>query len=201
MSTELSPAGVDIPQSFPTHNALSSAPEPKGSYRWLRSLLSPTMSNDLEVRIERSRPAPYRSRGEQLIGRTLDEYGISFLYEPKVTLPLPDFPRTLRPDFYLLDHNTFVEYFGRIGNQDYDLRTQQKLEIYAANDMNLIPIYPWNLVDDWPNYMLDRLRTRVPTQTRYPASRPYPVQSKTRYAGQTGSRSPTHRMPRNLYRR
>lgn len=190
-----------MPQSFPTHNALSSAPEPKGSYRWLRSLLPATMSNDLEIRIERSNPAPYRSRGEHIIGRTLDEYGIPFLYEPKVTLPLPNTTRTLRPDFYLLDHNTFVEYFGRVGNHDYDFRTQQELDIYKANDMNLIPIYPWHLVEDWPNYLLDRLRTPVTSQTCYPTSRPYSVQSKPRYAAQNGSRSPTHRMSRKTYRR
>jgi len=100
----------------------------------------------------------YRSDGERRIAATLEQYAIPFVYEQPVRIQANGRTKTLRPDFYLPEFNLYIEYFGRVGNQDYDLRTAEKQAAYAAKNLNLLPVYPWDLIQDWPNYLLDRLR-------------------------------------------
>lgn len=126
-----------------------------------------------------SDPDLYRSVGERRIAATLEEYAIPFVYEQTIQVQANGGTKTLRPDFYLPEFNLYIEYFGRVGNQDYDIRTAEKKAVYAANHLNLIPVYPWDLMQDWPNYLLDRLRrppyrdTRTNNPTRHdPAPSP-----------------------------
>ena len=91
------------------------------------------MQEHLEEKIRTQTADRFRSRGERHIAGTLDDYGIPFIYEPRVTVNDNGKTRTFRPDFYLPEFNLYIEYYGRIGNQDYDLRTSKKQAAYAAS--------------------------------------------------------------------
>jgi len=107
----------------------------------------------------------YKSEGERRIAQTLNQYGIPFIYEPKLPLKTDNRPTTLRPDFYLPQHNLYIEFYGRAGNQDYDKRTEHKQRTYAENNVKVLSIYPWDLVQNWPGYLIDRLHNRsIPTK-------------------------------------
>ncbi len=115
------------------------------------------MQGGLEERIGGAAQDRFRSRGERHIAATLNKYGIPFLYEPRVAVNDNGKRRELRPDFYLPEFNLYVEFYGRVGNEDYDIRTARKKTIYAANNLNVVSVYPWHLVQDWPNYLFKHL--------------------------------------------
>jgi hypothetical protein len=147
------------------------------------------MTEGLEGKIGKATGNRFRSEGERRIAATLDQYGIPFVYEQKVTVNDNGKTRNLRPDFYLPEHDSYIEFYGRVGNQDYDLRTAKKKAAYAANNINVIPLYPWDLLEDWPNYLFNRLPTRPTLQYKSPPIRRYgPVQTNSGYF----PRSPRH---------
>ena len=129
------------------------------------------MQSGLENKVSEKASDRFRSEGERRIAATLGQYGIPFVYDQPVTLRYQDRTRAFRPDFYLPEFNLYIEYYGRVGNQNYDLRTIDKQTAYAANNLNVIPLYPWDLIQDWPNYLLDRLpnpNTRTAPTMRKP---------------------------------
>ena len=157
---------------------------------------------ELEKKIKAEGSQAFRSEGERRIAATLNQYGIPFVYEKKVPVYDNGKIRTLRPDFYLPELNLYIEYYGRVGNQDYDLRTAKKQAAYAANNMNVIPLYPWDLLENWPNYLFDRLPTSsTPQRSRPVPSRQYgPAQAKPRYAKRTPSTPRYRASPRSSHR-
>ena len=156
------------------------------------------MQSGLEDKVSEKTSDKFRSEGERRIAATLDQYGIPFVYDQPVALRYQDRTRAFRPDFYLPEFNLYIEYYGRVGNQNYDLRTTDKQTAYAANNLDVISLYPWNLIQDWPNCLLNRLRhppsqsdqsQRTPTYnpTRNPAYRT-PHHSLSRSYGRTPRR-------------
>ena len=123
----------------------------------------------------------YRSQGEKRIAATLDQYGIPFVYEQRVRIQYNGRTQTLRPDFYLPEFNLYIEYYGRVGNQDYDLRTAEKQAAYAANNLNVISLYPWDLVLNWPNHLLDRIRNPASQTSRTQSTAPYKTTGNPSY--------------------
>ncbi len=113
-------------------------------------------SHNLEERIK-PELARLKSAGERQIAATLTEYGIPYVYEPTIHVNDNGINKRLRPDFYLPNHNLIVEYFGRIGNQNYDQRTQKKLTLYRQNNIEVLPVYPWTFHQDWPSHLLHRV--------------------------------------------
>lgn len=159
------------------------------------------MQGELEERIGAGTQDRFRSRGERYIAGTLDDYGIPFIYEQRVTVNDNGKTRTLRPDFYLPEFNLYIEYYGRVTNLDYDLRTAKKQAAYAANNLNVISLYPWNLIQDWPNNLFERLPippNHYPLKIR---NRGYaPVQSRPQYVIRSPSAPRYHPSPRSSYR-
>ena len=137
------------------------------------------MPPNLEHKVAGNTPAKYRSEGERRIASVLDQYGIPFVYEPSLHISAQNRPRLYRPDFYLPTHNLYVEYFGRVGNHDYDQRTTQKLAAYEANNLNVLPLFPWHLAQNWPNELLDQLRSPDPIRRQHHPARQYPVSPNT----------------------
>ena len=159
------------------------------------------MPEGLEDKIGTRSTHKLRSEGERRIAATLDQYGIPFLYEQRVIVNDNGKVRTLRPDFYLPEFNLYIEYYGRVGNQDYDLRTAQKQAAYAANNLKVIDVYPWNLVQDWPNYLFKRLPTWPTRRSRTPPIKRYsPAQIKPRYTRHPFSTQRYRLSPRTPYR-
>ena len=159
------------------------------------------MLHNLENVVTRNARNPFKSEGEKRVAATLEKYGIRYEYDRPVWVDDGSKVRRLRPDFYLPDFNLFIEYYGRVGNQDYDIRTANKKAAYAANNLHVISLYPWNLIQDWPNYLFDRLP--IPPNHRplmSPSKRYAPVQSKPRYSVQNPSISRYHPSPRSSYR-
>lgn len=115
------------------------------------------MLGGLEGRVETTSTDRFRSEGERRVAATLDRYGIPFVYEQSVTVNDNGKTRTLRPDFYLPHLGVYIEYYGRAGDADYDLRTSRKEAAYAANGIRVLPVYPWDLCQDWPGSLLNYL--------------------------------------------
>jgi hypothetical protein len=153
------------------------------------------------IRTENQTADRFRSRGERHIAGTLDDYGIPFIYEPRVTVNDNGKNRTLRPDFYLPEFNLYIEYYGRVGNQDYDIRTAIKKAAYAANNLHVISLYPWDLIQDWPDNLFKRLPlppNHYPLRIR---NREYShVQSRPQYGIRSPSTSRYRHSPRSSYR-
>ncbi len=104
----------------------------------------------------------FKSQGERLIAQTLDNYAIPFIYERPITINDGDSRRTLYPDFYLTGFDIYIEYYGRAGNAAYDRRTNRKQAVYQTNGIRVIPIYPWDLCQDWPANLMAALPTGDP---------------------------------------
>lgn len=155
----------------------------------------------LEARLEPERKHTFRSEGERRIAATLDEYGIPFVYEMRVPINDNGKSRTLRPDFYLPEFNLYIEYYGRVGNRAYDLRISQKQALYAANDLDVLPVYPWDLIQRWPEYLLEHL-TSPTTQRRstYAASGIRRLRTRTMYQPAAPRKRPYDRIATSRYR-
>jgi len=115
------------------------------------------MPTDLETRVETDLKIQFKSEGERRIAQTLNTYGIPFIYEPQLTFKFNETSKRLRPDFYLPKQKLYIEYYGRIGNPQYDQRTQTKNEIYQANKINILPLYPWDLCTNWPAKLITEI--------------------------------------------
>ena len=111
------------------------------------------MIDSLENRIKNK----YRSNGEKIIANMLDQYRISFVYEPDIYLKEGNKRYIWHPDFYLPEYQTIVEYFGMQGDDDYDNGTKRKKKFYHQNHYNLIPVYPETLRKDYQTYILKSL--------------------------------------------
>jgi hypothetical protein len=79
------------------------------------------------------------SIGEKTIDDFLYEHGIDHEKEP----PYPDC--NYRADFKVGD--TIIEYFGMIGNPEYDERMKEKFSICKDKNIKLIALYPKDLKD------------------------------------------------------
>ncbi len=47
----------------------------------------------------------------------------------------------IRPDFYLIDYDIYIEYWGMAGNEDYDSKTEWKKSKYKKYNKRLINLY------------------------------------------------------------
>ena len=130
-----------------------------------------------------ARERAFRSEGERKVAAALGQYGIPYVYEQELPIRDSHRIRRLKPDFHLPTVNAYVEYFGRAGNDSYDRRTQQKMRLYTANRITVIPIYPWDLCRSWPRPLYDGL-DRI-TTSREPQRTAQDGYARAAYAGAT----------------
>ena len=74
----------------------------------------------------------------------------------------------LRPDFFLPEYKIYVEYWGLIGDKNYDEKRKLKRKAYLENDIDFIDIYPDNLENiDWifTQKLLDLIRSKEGNNT------------------------------------
>ncbi|RMG39515.1 MAG: hypothetical protein D6732_04115 [Methanobacteriota archaeon] len=86
----------------------------------------------------------YRSNAEAKIARFLTKRNIKFIYE------FPIKKTKFKTDFYLVDYDIYVEYWGLtdLQNRDGDRYREthrRKIRIYQTLGLNLISIYPKDL--------------------------------------------------------
>jgi hypothetical protein len=101
-----------------------------------------------------------RSRSEKAIADWLCGNGVRYVYE------YPAFDRRgsviSRPDFYLPDYDTYVEYWGLAGTgRKYDRTMRWKEAQYRMNGVRVVSLYPDELAS-----LDEALRSRLGRTTR-----------------------------------
>jgi len=92
-----------------------------------------------------------RSQAEQRLAIYFDSIGLRFEYEKKLTAGLLLKKAISQPDFYLPDHDVYVEYWGLLDVEDagdrekYTRSMNYKLARYRELGIKLISLYPENL--------------------------------------------------------
>ncbi len=99
------------------------------------------------IRLPRNRPfdthlathsgVEVRSKAERVAANFLTRNNIRFQYEPLILLG----EREYRPDFYLPDHNLFLEICGYTHMPHYNDRSAKKETIYQMHNLNAVFIY------------------------------------------------------------
>jgi hypothetical protein len=113
------------------------------------------MGEGLEARLKNNQ---YKSRAEREIAAFLDSCGIRYVYEQGVLVTDDNKPKIWYPDFYLPEFSVYIEYYGLVGDPDYDRGVERKTAVYSANGLEVIALYPVTLRVDWQTYIRDRLR-------------------------------------------
>ena len=113
---------------------------------------------DLEARLAALEP-PYKSRGEAQVGRLLDRCGIPFFYEQPLVVLDRGRHRVWHPDFALPTYgNMIIEYAGMPDVDEYMLGIQHKQQVYRANAMPAMFVYPQDLTGPaWPEELYHRI--------------------------------------------
>lgn len=84
-----------------------------------------------------------RSLSEAFIANFLFREKIEYEYER----PLSRRARSLIPDFYLKEYNTYVEFFGKLDTPEYKERFERKIRHYKENGVRFMSLLP----EDLPN--------------------------------------------------
>mgnify|MGYP000194530096 CR=1 FL=1 len=82
-----------------------------------------------------------RSKGEVKIANFLYEQKIDYIYEKPLTLSNG---KVVHPDFYLTKYDTYVEYFGKLGDKEYNRNIALKKNSYKKDNIRCIELYPNN---------------------------------------------------------
>ena len=104
----------------------------------------------------------YKSRGELRIAKFLTEKKIKFVYEKKLVLKRPydkGKESIFYPDFYIPKRKLIIEYFGMVGDSNYDSISKGKKEIYRHNRYGLISVYPDTPSSLWQREVLRKARS------------------------------------------
>jgi len=128
----------------------------------------PVMVRDLEQRIANGERYAFKSAGERRIAGYLEGCGIRHDYERPLLVIDQGKPKIWYPDFYLPGLAVYLERFGIVADEGYcyDRGLQHKRNVYAAMDLDVIPLYPATFRTDWRTYILvlmaaDRVRQGV----------------------------------------
>ena len=112
----------------------------------------------LEDRLDTTKK-PFRSRGEAQLGSLLKQYGIPFIYEQATLIYDRKSYRIWHPDFTLPNHrDLIVEYAGMMDVPDYRDGILHKQQVYAANGIPAVFVYPQDLYGrNWHERILDQI--------------------------------------------
>ena len=132
------------------------------------------MEINLEDIANDKQPPQFKSKGEQKIANFLDENLIKYQYERGI-LVNADYlkPRIWYPDFYLPEFKNYIEYYGMIGNQNYDQGIKTKQAVYEKAGMDVISIYPWMFKENWRGHIMQELERCTLRRYRNLMAKPY----------------------------
>lgn len=100
----------------------------------------------------------YKSRAERQIGEFLDSRRIPYIYEKPTAVVDAGKLKIWYPD-YSLQCGPLIEYFGITGDRHYMDSARHKLRIYQENQYDVIPLYPADMIPQWPNNLLSRIES------------------------------------------
>lgn len=131
-------------------------------------------ASNLEHRLWDKKNPKYKSAGEGKIAYFLNRNNIRYQYEPAVLVNTDHGKKRIwYPDFYLPDFGSYIEYYGLVGNRNYDRGVKVKEVVYSKAGLHVIPIYPWMLNDNWQRYIIKELRIHNFRQYRQLKSKRY----------------------------
>jgi len=99
----------------------------------------------------------YKSGGERKIAEFLGNYGLRFIYEQPLLVHDYGKPRIWYPDFTLPECATIIEYFGGVGNKDYDRGVSRKRKAYAGLYLDLVSMFPQSFEGDWQSRTIEKI--------------------------------------------
>lgn len=138
------------------------------------------MNQNLEDMVGSKKGLDFKSEGERLIARFLDDNSIKYRYEPGVLVnSYENKPRIWYPDFYLPEFGTYLEYFGLVGQEDYDRGIKRKESTYSKMGLDVIPLYPWTFAEDWQGYIMKELKRTAVHRYRKLLAKPYWSQNRS----------------------
>ena len=138
------------------------------------------MNQDLEYKLNKNGKMKFRSKAEKQIAYFLDNNGIKYNYEqPLIINDQNNKQRIWYPDFYLSEYGVYLEYYGLAGQKDYDTGIKRKDVAYNKTGIDVIPIYPWMLQDNWQGYVMQELKQTVSRRFKNLKARPYWHSSNT----------------------
>jgi len=106
----------------------------------------------------------FQSRGEKKIADILTKYDIPFTYQPAVLVNDNGYQRMWYPDFGLHKYGMFIEYFGVVNNPEYDQRTHHKLQTYKDSEINVIALYPNDLLGNYEKNTIKKIYQNMHTR-------------------------------------
>ena len=118
--------------------------------------------------------AQFKSKGERKIAGFLNENDIQYKYESGVLIyQTENMPRLWYPDFFLSEFSTYIEYYGMVGDPDYDRGIRVKETAYAQMGLSVIPVYPHMFSEDWQNYIMKDLKRNIECQYKTLMKKPF----------------------------
>ena len=126
-----------------------------------------------------------KSEGERQIASFLERCGIRYMYEAPVVVTHQGKQRIWYPDFLLPDLGLYIEYYGLAGQPEYDRGIEEKTKAYADAGLQVIPVYPQHLKNEWPVYLagavVNASRNRARMAESHLASAYSPGMDRLRY--------------------
>ena len=111
-----------------------------------------TLSPDLEYYIGKLQPQ-YESKGQEMIARMLDQYGIPFFYKQATLICDKGRRKIWHPDFTLPTYNNAV-----IEYNPNEHRASSKSDLYRQNNVAALLLDRSDIVKpDWQQRLYDRL--------------------------------------------
>ena len=116
----------------------------------------------------------FKSRGERKIANFLEENDISYKYEAGVLIyQTENQPRIWYPDFQIPEFSTYIEYYGMVGDPDYDRGIKVKETAYAQMGLSVIPVYPHMFSEGWQNYIMKEIKRNIESQYKILMNKPF----------------------------
>jgi hypothetical protein len=114
----------------------------------------------------------YKSAGEKAIAEVLTKYNIDFVYEHPILVKEnkegdSEKLRIWYPDFWLPKYSIIIEYFGMVGNKEYDKGKKAKLEAYKKPDLDCISVKPSTVKKDLKAYLLISIKKLINEKVRH----------------------------------
>ena len=108
----------------------------------------------------------YKSQGERKIARFLTDYGLDFIYEQPLLVNDYGKRRLWYPDYTLPEYATIIEYFGGVGDEDYNRGIFRKTKAYSELYLNLIPMFPDSFEGNWQARTIEKIGQGLENRVR-----------------------------------
>ncbi len=109
--------------------------------REVSSLLGATVGTQFGTRSYTRKGEYVRSKSEKKVADFLREKAIHYEYEKKLIID----GKSVKPDFFLPDHDTVIEFFGLQALTHKRKHDYWKMELYEKSGYNFIPVFEEDL--------------------------------------------------------